>query len=705
MLDEIAPNHFNFSGVLVRYKSLRGQFRTIKCNNMKHILLRLFLATSFLAATNIKAQVFNFALSSSAPCLTMPGFVTLQAIQTASSAGATSYNWNVVGATASNVATWSNTVPSGSAASITFTACGTYSVYHYAYAAGNPIPINTAVQICTVNCAPSPTVSITSVLGNTLCASSTNTLVGSGAISYTWIPGNVVGASYVVSPGANTCYTVLGASANGCVGSATSCQTVMPAPVLTVVSTPSVICPGATATLVAVGASNYIWSNGSISSSIAVSPSTSVVYTLVGINANGCTVSIGTPVLVIAQPTVSFITAQTQTVCMGSSVLLGVGGANSYTWNVTPVVNTPTITVLSTVTAVYTVSYTSANACVGTDTFVVNPLNSCAVVWPGDADRDGSVTTSDVLELGLWAGSTGPARTATSIAWAGQTASAWTGTISTGWNRAHADCNGDGVVNTTDNGAITANFSFTHAFKSAQSSASPDIKLVPQYNVAYGGVWNKADVVLGDVGSSLTVYGVAFDINYDQLLVQPDSVKLVYVPSFMKLNNTTIDFAKDKFSNGKIYGATVRTDQMDVIANGKIAEFWYKVKTGLPQNTTLNLSVSNGLSVVKSGTKSTLATQTPLTLQVDNNALGIASLRNTGAVRVYPNPAKQHVALSAETGLHVKYTITDLTGRSLSAGDFETEIILNLAGFANGVYFVSLEANGEHTDFKLILQK
>ncbi len=56
------------------------------------------------------------------------------------------------------------------------------------------------------------------------------------------------------------------------------------------VSSSSLICTGSSATLSATGATSYNWNPGSLSgTSVVVSPTTSVTYTVVGSNAAGCT--------------------------------------------------------------------------------------------------------------------------------------------------------------------------------------------------------------------------------------------------------------------------------------------------------------------------------------------------------------------------------------------------------------------------------
>ena len=69
---------------------------------------------------------------------------------------------------------------------------------------------------------------------------------------------------------------------------------------------------------------------------------------------------------------------------------------------------------------------------------LVITLNTGLVVWPGDTNNDGIVNQVDVLPLGLFWASTGPARSDASMTWIGQPASPWTPENST-----YADANGD----------------------------------------------------------------------------------------------------------------------------------------------------------------------------------------------------------------------------------------------------------------------
>lgn len=160
---------------------------------------------------------------------------------------------------------------------------GVTNVGVYTVTVNNSGCIETATaSINAVN--PSPTITVNN---GTICNGNSFTITPSGANTYT-----IQGGNAVVSPTASTSYTLNGTSALGCTGNvATSSITVNNLPVVTANTSASVICGPpfqGTATLSATGANTYTWSTSITSSSIAVSPSITTTYTVLGINANGC---------------------------------------------------------------------------------------------------------------------------------------------------------------------------------------------------------------------------------------------------------------------------------------------------------------------------------------------------------------------------------------------------------------------------------
>jgi hypothetical protein len=83
--------------------------------------------------------------------------------------------------------------------------------------------VNTATRTITVNALPTVGTTVTNA---TICAGSSTTITGTGAVSYTWMPGSLSGTSINVTPSVTTTYTVTGTAANGCTKTATRLITV-----------------------------------------------------------------------------------------------------------------------------------------------------------------------------------------------------------------------------------------------------------------------------------------------------------------------------------------------------------------------------------------------------------------------------------------------------------------------------------------------
>ncbi|HQQ93200.1 MAG TPA: T9SS type A sorting domain-containing protein [Bacteroidia bacterium] len=198
---------------------------------------------------------------------------------------------------------------------------------------------------------------------NTLvCNGQLTTLIAAGALTYTWTGGVVNGVPF--APSSSSDFTVTGANAIGCTGTAVVSISVNPIPSL-IVSGTSSICSGNSAILNVSGASTYTWSTGSNLSSISVSPLSTTNYSVSGTNSFACSSSTVITVNVVSTNPSVTATAVNPVVCAGFSTQVYGGGANSYTWSGGVNNNVP-FTPLS--TSLYTV--TGSNVC-GTGTAAV----------------------------------------------------------------------------------------------------------------------------------------------------------------------------------------------------------------------------------------------------------------------------------------------------------------------------------------------
>lgn len=123
----------------------------------------------------------------------------------------------------------------------------------------------------------------------TICEGNSVTLnVAGNAYGYTWTPGAVSGNSLVAFPSASTVYTVTGSGNGNCTSNSVVNVSVSAAPSIFALSNQSIACAGMQLVLQAGGANIYLWNTGATTSSIAVYPTTTTLYSVTGFNNFGC---------------------------------------------------------------------------------------------------------------------------------------------------------------------------------------------------------------------------------------------------------------------------------------------------------------------------------------------------------------------------------------------------------------------------------
>jgi hypothetical protein len=273
----------------------------------------------------------------------------------------------------------------------------------------------------TVSVAVNPLPVVTISGDGIICAGNTSQLTASGAISYTWQPGNIAGNSISVSPAVTTTYSVTGIDAAGCSATATQLVTVVPAPAV-LLSGNTQICAGNSTQLFATGAASYLWQPGNLSdSSVTVNPIATTTYTVTGTIGN-CS-STSTITVVVSPSPIVTASAMQSILCAGSSTTLSATGASNYIWmpgnftgSVVPVSPmstttytvtgtngncTSSATVLLTVTPapVITVSPQSTVVCQGASTVLVASGASNYMWTPGNIANDSIVVSPTATSI------------------------------------------------------------------------------------------------------------------------------------------------------------------------------------------------------------------------------------------------------------------------------------------------------------------
>ena len=250
---------------------------------------------------------------------------------------------------------------------------------------------STAISSVIVN--PIPVITVNSP---TMCELDSTLLTANGGTTYSWSNGSTDNP-VSISPAITTTYTVTGTSL-GCSSISIATVTVNPNPNVTV-NNPT-ICAASTTSLTANGADSYLWSNGSTTNPITVSPGINATYTVTGTSL-GCT---GTAIstVTISSNLLIDILPSSPTICEGASTSLTATGGDNYLWSSGASINPINVSPISTTT--YSVTGTDASGCSGTSTttILVNPNPVIIVNSPTICEGNSTVLTANGATLYNW---------------------------------------------------------------------------------------------------------------------------------------------------------------------------------------------------------------------------------------------------------------------------------------------------------------
>ena len=209
-------------------------------------------------------------------------------------------------------------------------------------------------------------------LDQAICIGDTTTLAATGLAPFSWNNSVIDGAAFV--PNSTSSYIVSVLNAVGCTNTDTVQVLVNALPIVDA-GVDQTICNASPVTLAGAGALSYAWDNA-VTNATPFFPGSTVTYTVVGTDANGCQNQDQVIVNVLPQPIVS--AGLDQTICDGTPIIL-----NASTTSATPTAvtgfqwsnNVPNNTqYVPTNSATLTVTATGANGCQNQDQMIVTVL-------------------------------------------------------------------------------------------------------------------------------------------------------------------------------------------------------------------------------------------------------------------------------------------------------------------------------------------
>lgn len=325
--------------------------------------------------------------------------------------------------------------------------------------------------------------------------------------------------------------------------------------------------------------------------------------------------------------------------------------------------------------------------------------NCGAPVWPGDANSDFTANMYDLLPVGLAYGYTGPNRPFATTNWVAEAGNDWAWDFISGVNFKHADCDGNGIIDINDTLAIIQNYGQVHAKQNGLrgSVTDPVLQFIAFDDTVVAGSNITIPINLGtQTQPAEEVYGVAFSVFYDPLLVVPSSITVDYPNNWLNATGTeAITLEYNIPTAGQIDIGITRTTQSAINGSGEICQVNIVMQddiTGKDFFTTpLTFSFGGAKLINASGVELGINTE-DLTITA-KQLTGVNDLQNTLSASVYPNPTSNTLYISARGSFLQQVIIYNALGAIVLTenlnGTSQDEI--NITNLAAGVYTAKVQ--------------
>lgn len=330
-------------------------------------------------------------------------------------------------------------------------------------------------------------------------------------------------------------------------------------------------------------------------------------------------------------------------------------------------------------------------------------------VYPGDANNNGVVNNVDFLYLGLAYNYAGPERDSTSdnnLSFLPSPATPWQYAFANGANFAHADCNGDGIVNYyydafplyVNYGQMRPDSVTADVFPASTAGVDPSLHfdesaLPPAIN---GGQPIELPILLGDAQTPVEdLYGIAFSVFVDPDFVDTDNMQFNFSElSWANPDNDRVSLYK-KVSNERIDVAWVRTDHNQRDGYGRIgtADFIIIIDV-IDVHQDFMLRIDSVKMIDKFGNETAVAGDTiVLHFSPDGQVTSTPELPHEG-IRVSPNPASRHLQISSPDNIEQVVLFNALGQPVLHEKPASDKPNLSLPELPSGIYMLEIRTAG-----------
>ncbi|HNV98441.1 MAG TPA: T9SS type A sorting domain-containing protein [Chitinophagales bacterium] len=339
-------------------------------------------------------------------------------------------------------------------------------------------------------------------------------------------------------------------------------------------------------------------------------------------------------------------------------------------------------------------------------------------VWPGDANLDSICNVIDLLPIGLYFGEVGPTRTDADGGWEETFCEDWGDVpgLELYSNPKFADCNGDGVINAEDTTILMSNYGQLRGayVPLAFVGGLDDPELVPGVfgDTLPAGTEVVIPIYYGsDETPATDVYGIAFSIDYDETVIDPQSVYIHFDASWLgDVGEDLIFLQYNDTLNGVLEVSATRTNQISRAGSGHFATMGFVMEDNIAGKTTGTIYAQTTLCMEQPLAINALGLPMPTRISCDTFVIADGSqvITNSGlqTIRIFPNPAQATAYIDVADINGQKYIqLQTITGQIVfECMTNENRIEIPVSGYASGSYMVQIIAAQNKYTQQLIIQ-
>jgi hypothetical protein len=336
-------------------------------------------------------------------------------------------------------------------------------------------------------------------------------------------------------------------------------------------------------------------------------------------------------------------------------------------------------------------------------------VSNCYLVWPGDANEDGSVDYMDFMTVNTYTNTSGPARTAATINFVGQPCANWGSTIYNGFDKKFTDCNGDGTINLADTIAVLQNYSGVHALKPQQQATvfNEKLRLEITTDSAYCDELLAVSVFLGEQAYPIqSLYGLGFHIGYDSTLFYPSGASINYAGNFMDPSGlNAVSFSKQVPGKSIVAGAIVNRSQATVSGYGKIGVLHLRPKASSCGRQAIFSIQRSDVIDASFASKNISAVGDSVYLKERTTSIGMKKQATPEELSLFPNPAKEQLTIRSALHGIKSIMIYNALGELVYSASQETAskmVLIPVAQLTSGLYTVRVSVGESNQQMRFL---